>query len=163
MTDADRFWEKVERTADCWIWRAARDSRGYGNFFMQRTYWKANRVSWFLAHGPIPDGMMVCHTCDNRACVRPDHLFLGSAAVNSADMVTKGRSAAGDRQGLRKHPGTASHGEGRWSAKLTVVQVIAMRTDYAAGGVSQQRLAEQYGVGQGQVNRILTRKRWTHI
>lgn len=89
----DRFWEKVEKTEGCWLWTAANGGPGkYGQFAIHAHYHEgAHRVSYVLNVGPIPEGMGVLHRCDVPLCVRPDHLFLGTAADNIADMLAKGR------------------------------------------------------------------------
>lgn len=90
-----RFWIKVDRSGDCWEWMAARNPyRGdYGIFSPSKGKTvTAHRMAWELAHGPIPDGMQVCHTCDNPPCVRLDHLFLGTNRANVTDKIAKGRS-----------------------------------------------------------------------
>jgi hypothetical protein len=92
-----RFWDKVQKTDGCWLWTAAKSPAGYGCFTVgsvkdgTRRLAIAPRVSWELAYGPIPDGMFVCHRCDIPACVRPDHLFLGTPKANIEDCVRKGR------------------------------------------------------------------------
>ena len=97
-----RFWDKVEKTDGCWIWRACRDKDGYGFFGLEGKNEHAHRVSWMLTHGPIPDGAHVCHTCDNPPCVRPDHLWLGDNRLNTLDRDRKGRQRPpyGERNGL---------------------------------------------------------------
>jgi HNH endonuclease len=75
----------------CWEWSGARDRYGYGKLRRDTVYWKAHRLAWTLEHGPIPDGMYVCHHCDNPPCVNPAHLFLGTSRDNQLDRVAKGR------------------------------------------------------------------------
>ncbi len=93
---ADRFWEKVRIThhkaRGCWIWTAAKYPNGYGIFMVQKgTFENAHRTAWRLSFGPIPEGLQVLHRCDNRECVRPTHLFLGTQADNMRDMHGKKR------------------------------------------------------------------------
>lgn len=91
---ADRFWLKVKRTRGCWIWTGSVNAKGYGQMSQGRRGLRplqTHRVSWQLHYGQIPDGLLVLHSCDNPRCVRPDHLFLGTAADNTADMVAKER------------------------------------------------------------------------
>lgn len=87
----ERFWNKVNKTEACWEWTAAIDPGGYGAFKVDGKKVNSHRFSWNLHFGSLPEGMLVCHTCDNRLCVRPDHLFLGSHQENHDDMVNKGR------------------------------------------------------------------------
>ena len=88
-----RFWDKVQKTETCWLWYGATDPDGYASFKNPSKGYmdKAARISWELANGTIPEGLFVLHTCDNRLCVRPDHLFLGTQLDNIKDMVSKGR------------------------------------------------------------------------
>jgi HNH endonuclease len=87
-----RFFAKVDKSDDCWVWTGARWSRGYGQLRGDGRRLLAHRVAWQLVNGPIPDGLQVCHRCDNPPCVRPDHLFLGSASINALDRDNKGRN-----------------------------------------------------------------------
>ena len=90
-TDQDRFWSKVERGDGCWHWRGAAERSGYGSFRFRGRAQRAHRVSWVLTNGTIAEGMHVLHRCDNPACVRPDHLFLGTHQDNMDDKSAKGR------------------------------------------------------------------------
>lgn len=137
----------------CWHWVGSRSEIGYGMFAGARTTYGcpeivAHRISWHLHCGPIPDGQNVLHRCDVRACVNPDHLFLGTQLDNIADMVAKGR-----------HRNVPMFGEDNPGAVLTVERVLAMRAAHAAG-VSQHALAKQFGVSVMTVNRCVRRLSW---
>lgn len=152
----DRFWSHVEKTDGCWIWKGHIHSKtGYGTFGLgsgsaKRTE-TAHNVAWILAFGNIPTGLHVCHNCpggDNRACVRPDHLFLGTPGENNADRDRKGRTARGERN---------SH------AKLTETDVLAIRARWDPGKRNQAAIARDYGVTKVCVQAIVTRHTWKHI
>lgn len=87
-----RFWEKVQKGAGCWVWTASLNGTGYGQFSIHNKPVRAHRYAYELLNGPIPAGKRVCHTCDNPPCVRPDHLFIGTAKDNTLDMIRKGRN-----------------------------------------------------------------------
>ena len=91
----ERFWSKVDKSGDCWIWTAYKRPDGYGQFGFEGTQHKAHRVSWVLANGTIPEGLHVLHRCDVRECVNPEHLFLGTNTDNMRDMIEKGRQSKG--------------------------------------------------------------------
>lgn len=104
-TSEERFWRYVDRTDDgCWLWTGYLNAQtGYGRFYPRGgPIVGAHRFMWEIQHGPIPSGMEVCHTCDVRPCVRPDHLFLGTRADNVRDMMAKGRGKAAKRLELAK-------------------------------------------------------------
>jgi hypothetical protein len=143
----ERFWKFVAKTDSCWLWTANRDNKGYGR--LDRTL--AHRLSWEIAHGPIPDGLFVCHNCpggDNPACVNPDHLFLGTQADNMKDAGLK-----------RRLP----HGSSQHNAKLTEAAVCEIRSRYASGDSTQQELADEFGVTNGNISVIINRKSWRHV
>lgn len=107
---------------------------------------KAHRKAWELLHGPIPDGLLVLHTCDNPPCIRPDHLFLGTHRDNQQDKWAKGRGIVINN-----------------SIKLTESNVRAIRTRYATGTIRQIDLGKEYGVSQTAISAIVNRRTWTHI
>jgi len=141
----DRFWPKVEKGRGCWVWRGSHNMEGYGVLRGpdQRPV-KAHRVSWELHVAPIPEGMVICHQCDNPPCVRPSHLFIGTQAENQHDRNRKGRGNQGARNGR---------------AKLTPQQVSTIRRRYAVG-ITQQVLAETYDVSQKTISFIVRREHW---
>lgn len=89
---AERLRTEVKRTdAGCIEWLGGKMTRGYGMVWHEGRQWYAHRLAWTLANGPIPDGLLIMHSCDNRACVNVEHMALGTVADNAADMVAKGR------------------------------------------------------------------------
>lgn len=159
-----RFHARVDTAGDCWEWIGGRTMAGYGLFSTTgNNHVLAHRFAYTLAYGPIPEGLLICHSCDNPPCCNPDHLWLGNDAVNAADMVAKGRSTKGDRHAFRQNPERAAHGENHVCAKLREVDVRAMRFRYAAGGVTFQELADAYGVTSGAISAVIMRKNWKHV
>lgn len=149
---APRLWAKVEKTEGCWNWVGA-TAHGYGRIGVNGRTDGAHRVSWVLAYGSIPDGLYVLHRCDNRRCVRPDHLFLGTAKDNSQDMGSKGRA------GFQRHPEIVRRHERHHMAKLTEEQVAEIRL-LRQQGRTLKSLGEQFGVHLSQIHHIVTGKHW---
>jgi hypothetical protein len=107
FTREERFWQHVDKSDTCWNWTASTKPFGYGRFVTRNHYKQkeelAHRVSWELHYGPIPQGMFVCHKCDNPPCVNPEHLFLGTGDDNMKDRNSKQRQAKGERHGKFIH------------------------------------------------------------
>jgi DNA-binding transcriptional regulator YiaG len=143
--DIERFWSKVDKSGECWIWTAFR-SKGYGMFQLKGKAEGAHRIAYTLAYGPIPEGMFVCHACDNPPCVRPDHLWLGTIQDNNRDRDQKGRA---DYDG-EKNP----------HAKLTQAQVDDIRYLYETGNYTRQALADTYGISVSTIDNITYYNNW---
>ena len=144
----EHFWGKVKKTRACWIWTASTFPNGYGQIRMDGKHYGTHRLAWILTNGSIPDGLFVCHKCDNKLCVNPKHLFLGTMMDNYADMKQKGRQARGDRNA---------------NAKLTDHKIREMRRIYKSGGISLRSLATQFGVTFSPTQRIIRGEAWKHV
>jgi hypothetical protein len=166
---AERFWAKVQKTETCWLWTGALMSKGYGSMYVgpQRGHTElASRVSWFLHDGVWP-AEWVLHHCDTPRCVRPDHLYLGTAADNSRDQWTRHRGVRPPQPTLEQHARGSRHGE----AKLTEQQVAEIRLRYGpptgrgkkGPKISQQKLADEYGVHQTIISDIVRGETWQPV
>lgn len=141
-----------DRGAGCWLWKRSLGVWGYGQTNLVGLPPKAHRASWVLHYGPIPAGLCVLHRCDTPACVRPDHLFLGTHADNVADRDAKGRT--GHSMGRS--------GEKNAMSKLTAREVRAIYRRANAGEV-QDSLATEFGVSATCVSKIVRRTRWKEV
>lgn len=120
-----RFWDKVDKSGKCWLWIAARRNN-YGAFKLNGKVLGAHVVAYTLTNGPIEDGLVVCHSCDNPPCVNPSHLWLGTYSDNAKDAVTKGRMV---RLRTRLDPIAAKHQDwARYYAK-SKVEILARKRD----------------------------------
>jgi len=138
----ERFWQKVDKSGDCWLWTGYINPSGYGQFQETSTLSeRAHRTSWKLANGPIPPGMFVCHHCDNPPCVNPAHLFIGTGNDNMADKVAKGRQARGESVG-----GCSD-------------AVVAAVFRLASEGLGNRRIAKALGMSKNGVAGIRTKRR----
>ena len=143
----ERFWAKVNKTDGCWLWTACKLRSGYGQFCLNEKMLKAHRVSWEMAFGTIPPGLLVLHKCDVPACVRPDHLFLGTQQENMDDCKRKGRTTRG--RPLR--------------AVLTKDDVLDVREAFRSGRFKQTELAKLFFVAPCSINDILKGRTWADL
>lgn len=146
---SERFWSKVDRSGECWEWQGAKYRNGYGYLTVNgKRAQSAHRTSYALHYGPFPKELCVCHRCDNKACVRPEHLFLGTHKDNMADAVSKGRMHPGSRHGI---------------AVLTERDVYSIRVQYHSGEATASELAKRYGVRYATIDLILIGANWKHV
>lgn len=155
----ERLWEKVDKTpglgpnGDCWEWRGFVHPTGYGQMARDASgrNINTNRAAYLVTKGDIPDGLWILHTCDNRLCCNPDHLWAGTPKENTHDMIAKGR---------RRGPSEVARGEDITLSKLTEEMVRAMR---AEPPMTFKALGEKYGVSAGTANKVILRQTWKHI
>jgi hypothetical protein len=145
----DRFWSKVRTGEGCWEWTGSLEVGGYGIIGASRHHAarRAHRVAWELRNrAPVPDGLDVLHHCDNRRCVNPDHLYVGTDSDNARDRVMRGRDAN-------------KSGEKNPNAKLTKDDVLAIIAA-VTGGETQTSVAKRYGISQTTVSALVRGKGW---
>lgn len=141
------FWSLVEKSEGCWIWSGNVGKDGYGKVTFSKRTLRAHRVSYAISNGVCIDslgGLLVCHKCDNRLCVSPNHLFSGSQLDNIRDMLSK----------KRERP---PFGENHWNTKVSHNDVLSMRQLYASGN-TQASIAFRFGVDQSHVSRVCCMK-----
>jgi len=138
-SEYERFWSNVDKECseffDCWEWTGFKTRWGYGGFSLNHKSYLAHRVAWELVNGKIPEGMCVLHECDNKKCVNPDHLKLGTHQDNTDDMMLRNRSCS----------------------KLSPEDVIAIRI-LCQCGYTMQVIAKMYDVGKSTICRISLRQ-----
>lgn len=154
-----RFWDRATLGGadECWNWKNKLAGGGYGRFCFNHRIYKAHRVAYALANGPVPDELAVCHRCDNRKCVNPKHLFLGTLADNNADMRAKGR---GCNPPAMRNRGTftseRTKGTNHPQAKLTKERLSELLV-LASQGATTKFLANQFGLSIRHVNKLRER------
>lgn len=148
-----RFWKRVKKTSRCWEWQGPIGENGYPERIKRerlRVRVFPHRMSFELKKGIIPKGKLVLHKCDNRKCVRPSHLFLGTQKQNIADAFRKGRKVP-------------SYGEMSGTAKLTEKKVLELLSVCAKGPVNKRALAKKNGISYVQLYKILKGEAWAHL
>ncbi len=157
------FRPHVRKTDNCWIWDNAKPSsgEGYGYFYYNGTFFRAHRLAYVLATGHgIPRGFEICHSCDNRVCVRPSHLFLGTRSDNMRDASLKGKLKRSEAH--KKRIGETHSGEQNYFHRLTEAQVREIRSlnlpRYAQG--RYRDLARKYGVIPATISNVVKGRTW---
>lgn len=148
----DRFWMQVDKNGpihpivgQCWLWTGSKH-KGYGRLKIRGRQILAHRFSWELHNRQrIPDNLQILHSCDNPACVRPEHLSVGTTLDNSVDAQQKGRLPVGEQQ---------------YAAKLTEQQVIEIRSRSTE---NKSALSREFGISRTQLGRIIAGQKWRHV
>lgn len=139
---------KKDPDTGCWLWQRSCNQYGYGYMHSAKKRYSTHRVAYELYIGPIPEKMLVCHTCDTPNCVNPDHLFLGTPFVNQQDMKSKKRSTIGVTNPM---------------AKLNEDDIRAIRKACTEYGLMQKDVAVVWGVSKSSVANIMAGKTWSHV
>ena len=175
MTPDERFWSRVRKTDTCWLWTGVLDNHGYGRMKINDKSTGAHRYSYMIHKGKIGDGLFVCHTCDNPACVNPSHLYAGTAADNANDRGVRGRTARGDKSPTRLNMesvvrGSQHHwakgkeecrvGEKNGREKLNRESVEKIKSMFATGNYRKTELGRIFGVTETVIRNVVTGKSW---
>jgi HNH endonuclease len=150
--DSERFWHRVMKTENCWTWLGSKDKAGYGKFVYylcnKKQHIRCHQFSYLITYGTLQGGQCVRHLCNNRICVRPEHLALGSNQDNMDDKVRSNRQIKGEQH---------------HNAKLDKWKVKEIRELYATGNYSQQKLSDLFNVAQSTIKNVLLRRTWIHV
>lgn len=150
LTPRERFLAKVcpEPGSGCWLWRGMVIASGYGMVRFERKMYMAHRLAWKFFRGEIAPGLVICHKCDVRACVNPDHLFVGTMMDNIRDMKEKGRSPHGDKHSR---------------SKLTAEKVSRIKAILAEDRMCMSEIAREFGVAHATISCIARGTTWRHV
>lgn len=144
------FYDQIDQKAfnECWEWRGVTNGFKYGRFIFYGKNFGSHRIAYMFQKGMLPNGLFVCHKCDNPICCNPDHLFIGTNSENIADCVSKGRQVRGE-----KAP----------RAVLSNSDVLEIRKEYKKGKTSYKNLGKKYGVRNAAIYKIINRRTWKHL
>ena len=145
----DRLWNRTNRESGCWEWIGCKDGSGYGLISLNGKMVKTHRLAWELTYGSIPNGLFVCHHCDNPACINPEHLFLGTNKDNMQDKIKKGR----------RNGGGPAKGERNGAAKISCKDAVEIRRLHE-NGLSGRKIADKFGISDSQIFRIILNQCW---
>ena len=150
LKDLKRFFSKLTTVGNCWIWVGSKNQYGYGHMSVQKKLIPAHRISFSVLVGKIPDKAWVLHKkcCASRACVNPDHLYLGDNTDNVADRIAWGKNLCGEEHG---------------SSKLSNKEIKGIRLCWKIGNLKAAEIAEMYGVSEGHIYKIVSGRAWAHI
>ncbi|HBD93398.1 MAG TPA: HNH endonuclease [Spirochaetia bacterium] len=145
----EHFQYEINKNTGCWEWTKS-TSKGYGHLGIRGKFYQAHRLMWIITNGEIKDGLFVCHKCDNRLCINPDHLFLGTNLDNINDAIEKGK--------WQHQP----KGEKNGNAKLTKNQVLNIK-HLVSNGIPTKTISEKFNISQRHVQYIAKNKTWKHL
>ena len=148
--DIDRFWSKVQKTRKCWNWIGGCFTRdGYGQIGICGQMRRSHRISWIIHFGKIPNKLYVLHKCNNRKCIRPDHLYLGTQFENMRDAILAGNlSPKGEKNGR---------------SRISERDVLMIRDLYKNFHWKQKQLAELFKIGRSTISHIIRNFTWSHV
>ena len=144
----------IDDNSQCWIWKKHTDNQGYGKITFEKKSCYGHRISYFLKYGYFPNELLVCHHCDNRSCVNPAHLFLGTCADNVKDMIKKGRQkfpSKGCNSGI-KNPHAKLNDQ-----KVKEIKILIKK------GLSCIKISQEYNVARQTISNIKRNSHWQHV
>lgn len=162
--------DRIQKKEDCWEWMGSLTKVGYGKIQVKNKNYTTHRLSYEIFKGQIPDGNMICHSCDNKKCINPEHLWVGSAKDNMHDMIQKGRKVAKTgwkhteetKQKFKLRPHSDRRGEKHHLSKLTSEDVLNIRKMIESGEKIID-IARKYNVDQSAISNIKRKRNWSHI